>query len=198
MKLAEAAARLNLRNAPGGRLPPLILMTDAVRLPDPVAAAERLPRGSAVILRHYGEGGRDKLAAQLAQVSREHGLRLLIGADPELALRVGAHGVHLPEAMLALARSARRRPGWLVTAAAHDWMALISSAQAGADAALLSPVFPTLSHPRRRPLGAWRFATLANHAPLPVYALGGISEVNAVQLLSSRSVGIAAIGGLSD
>lgn len=197
MKLAEAASRLNLRNAPSRRFPPLILMTDPQRLADPVAAAERLPPGSAVILRHYGEADRGDLAERLARIARVRGLTLLIGADSALALRVGAHGVHLPEAMVATARGARRRPGWLVTAAAHGWSALISAAQAGVDAALLSPVFPTLSHPDRRPLGPWQFATLSNRAPLPVYALGGVSENNAARLLSSKAVGIAAIGGLS-
>ena len=63
----------------------------------------------------------------------------------------------------------------------------------GADAALLSPVFATASHPDERPLGLEGFNLLAAQAGLPVYALGGINANNAARLLSGRAVGIAAI-----
>lgn len=178
-------------------LPPLILMTDARRLPDPLAAARALPRGSGVILRDYDAVDRESLARALARIARARGLVLLIGADAGLAARVGAAGVHLPEAALRRARHCRRRPDWLVTAAAHDWPALRRAGQAGADAALLSPVFPTASHPETTPLGVGRFGALARLSPIPVYALGGITPRNAGRLAALNAAGIAAIGALA-
>ncbi len=47
-KLARAARALNARFP---RLPPLILMTDALRLSDPLEAARGLPKGAAIIVR---------------------------------------------------------------------------------------------------------------------------------------------------
>ncbi|MCS5604321.1 MAG: thiamine phosphate synthase, partial [Alphaproteobacteria bacterium] len=91
----------------------------------------------------------------------------------------------------------RRRPGWLVTAAAHSLAALNQAARIGADAALLSPVFATQSHPAVPFLGAMRFAAMARKAALPVYALGGVSSKNIGQLAPSRAVGVAAISGLA-
>jgi thiamine-phosphate pyrophosphorylase len=195
MKLAEVAKRLNSANAPG--LPPLVMVTDAARQGDIPSAAARLPAGSAIILRDYELVERGVLAAALARIARQHGLMLLIAGDPALALAVGAAGIHLPEARVNEARGWRHRRNWLITAAAHSRAALQRAALAGADAALLSPVFATASHPGAPALGVTGFNLLAEAAPLPVYALGGISETNARRLLGGKAAGIAAIGALA-
>ena len=192
--LAEAAARL--KRAAGSSLPALILMTDAVRLADPVPAACALPAGSAVILRHYSVAGRAALARRLAAIARSRGLLLLVGEDPALARRVGAAGVHLPERALHRTGAVRWQGDWLVTAAAHSQAALRSAAACGADAVLLAPVFATTSHPGARILGPRRFAALVRASQVPVYALGGIDPANVRHLGGSGAIGIAGIGGL--
>jgi thiamine-phosphate pyrophosphorylase len=63
------------------------------------------------------------------------------------------------------------------------------------DAVFLSPVFPTGSHKGAAALGPARAAFIAARAPVPVYALGGITARNAALLASSFS-GIAAIASL--
>jgi thiamine-phosphate pyrophosphorylase len=88
------------------------------------------------------------------------------------------------------------RPHWILTAAAHSLAACAIAKLGGADAALLSPVFPTQSHPGAPHLGATRAMLIARQAPLPVYALGGIDAVTARQLEGSPFVGVAAIGAL--
>lgn len=99
--LTELVRRLKPPTSAIG-LPRLVLMTDERRLPDPSAAIEDLPPGAAVVLRHYDAPAseRQALAHRLAATCRRRGLRLLVAADPELAISVGAAGVHLPEAML--------------------------------------------------------------------------------------------------
>ena len=180
-------------------LPPLLLLTDSLRLPDPEGAIAGLPRGSGIILRHYDHPDRPVLAQRLRAASRERGLRLLVAGDARLAVAVRADGLHLPEALVrrtAGACRAWRRPGWLVTAAAHSPAALCRAAQAGADAALLSPVFATASHPGAQSLGAVRFARWCGESPIPVYALGGIDADSARRLTGSRCVGLAGIGAI--
>ena len=73
---------------------------------------------------------------------------------------------------------------------------LRAAASAGADAALLAPVFATASHPDARALGPHRFAALSRQSRLPVYALGGIDRDRAQLLQGTGAVGIAGIGGL--
>ncbi len=178
--------------------PDFILMTDEERLPDPVAVVANLPRGSAVILRHYAGPDRKALAIRLIAEAKRHGVRVLIAADARLALDVGADGLHLPEAMAFRGLGVWkdwRRPGWLVTAAAHSPAALYRAKAAGADAALLSPVFPTASHPEREALGLLRFAAWCRKSPLPVYALGGVSTANMSRLKGCGARGLAGISG---
>ena len=211
MTLAERAIHLKLRRrrrglAPGQRrrpdLPPLILMTDEVRLGDPDAAIFALPPGSAVIFRHYRADDRRAIATRLAGICRRRGLKLLIAGDARLAIEVGAQGLHLPEYLarrLARHRWGRRgsRPDWLITVAAHSLIALHHARRLGADAVLLAPVFATASHPGVRPLGPLRFSAWAGRSPVPVYALGGVTAANAGRLAASGAAGIAGISGLS-
>jgi thiamine-phosphate pyrophosphorylase len=198
--LTERTRRLNSRAGQRRRLPALLLMTDEARLPDPEAAAARLPRGAGVVLRHYGQAPaqRAALAERLAALCRRRGLILLVAGDARLAFAVGAAGVHLPEGLARFPRAWRAfaRPGWLVTAAAHGPAALARAARAGADAALLAPVFPTASHPGAPAIGPLRFALWCRAAALPVYALGGIDAARARRLAAGGAAGIAGIGGV--
>lgn len=201
--LAEAARRLNARRARdrGNRpLPHLYLMTDD-RLGDVAAAAARLPRGAAVVLRHYDAPDRAALGRRLADLCRARGLVLIVAGDWRLAARLGADGLHLPEGMLRGGRLAPalawvRQSGALLTAATHSAVALRKAAAVGADAALLSPVFPTRSHPGAPTLGAVRFAALCRESPVPVIALGGVTAATAGHVVPSGAWGVAAIDGL--
>lgn len=169
-------------------------MTDPARTPDPLAIAAALPRGAAVIYRHFGAADRLEIAARLARLCRRRGLRLLIGADPGLARAVRADGVHWPERALPVRRAGFR----LETAAAHSPAALARAARAGMDAAILSPIFPSASPSAKRPLGPKRAGRWARGAGLPVIALGGVNAGNAHALSGLGFAGIAAIGGLAD
>jgi thiamine-phosphate pyrophosphorylase len=185
------ALRLN-----AGNLPPLVLMTDDERLPDPCEAARLLPRGSLIVLRARDQYRRRDLAVALARIAHARALFLLIADDPDLAR--SAHGVHFPEAhMGAISYWRARRPDWFLTASAHSLQAAQRAALFGADAVFLSPVFPTPSHPGRQVLTPIRLRLIARETRVPLYALGGINAGNAQQLLGARLAGIAAIGGLA-
>lgn len=196
---AARLARLTRTLNHFAHLPPLILMTDEERLPDPIVAAKRLPRGCAVIVRHRNRDSRKLLAIGLRPVTRECSLLLLISEDGELADRLGADGLHLPERMARTAGHWRAlRPSWLITAAAHSARAVALAAQAGSDAVLLGPIFPTRSHGDRANIGVPRGLAIAREASVPVYALGGVNARNARRLANSSFAGFAAIDGLAD
>ncbi len=179
------------------------LVTDAARLSDPLPVASGLPRGSGVLFRHYEWPWADRLqlARRLAALCRARGLRLVVAGDARLALSCGADGLHLPQALLGRAAGiARRHPRWLLTAAAHDEAAVRQAARGGVGAVLISPVFPTASHPEAAGLGVLRFALLSRHARqrgLRVYALGGITGQTAQRLVHIPKNGTAAIAGMA-
>ena len=74
-------------------------------------------------------------------------------------------------------------------ATAHDMAELGLAARLGADAVLLSPVFPTRTHPGGAVLGPVRFRLLAQQSRLQVIALGGMTAEHA------RTPRLAALGG---
>ncbi|MDR3439587.1 thiamine phosphate synthase [Telmatospirillum sp.] len=207
--LADLASHLNFAGRRQGRrqagkpeaaLPPIILVTDQDRLPDPLPVAAQLPVGSLVIFRHYDDADRYRLAARLARLCRARRLHFLIAGDLDMAVSLGS-GLHLPEGLVKQA-SARirlwhRHRRHLLTAAAHGRSAVVSAGRLGADATLLSPVFPTASHPGKPGLGLLAFRRLARLADLAVFALGGVSSTTVRGLAGSGAAGVAAIGGLA-
>jgi len=175
-------------------------MTDGKRLADPRPAVRALPRHSAVIIRHYDDPDRARLARDIIALCRARQNLVLIAGDARLALALGADGLHLPEAQLARGPAHWRlwqSPGKLLSVAAHSPQALAGAAKAGADFALLSPIFPSPSHPQGPAIGVHRFAAWTTQARLPVYALGGMNADNERRVLVAGATGWAAIAGLS-
>jgi thiamine-phosphate pyrophosphorylase len=179
-------------------LPALVLITDDERLPDPCGAILALPRGSLVVLRAREQERRIALANLLARLARERGLKWIVADDPLLAARAKADGAHFPERKISQAASWRvRRPGWLITCAAHSLDACLRAKRAGASAVLLSPVFLTGSHPGSASLGGLRARSIVQAVPLAGYALGGVDMSTSKRLAGAKLVGLAAINGLS-
>lgn len=172
-------------------LPALWLISDARNDAGLARALAKLPRGSGWIYRHYHLPGPQRYARfrALRRIARARG-HVTILADSALTAREwGADGIYgAPRAL------APRRSGLIHLATAHDLTELGLAARLGADAALLSPVFPTRSHPGGRVLGSVRFRLLARQAGLPVIALGGMDAARAHALGWKRW---AAIDGLS-
>jgi thiamine-phosphate pyrophosphorylase len=180
---------------PGKQIPWLWFFTDPVRAPDPLAIARRLPCGSVVVYRAFSATDAEARAVALRKLTHARGLLLLIGADDRLAARVGADGVHLPERLAHRIQAVRQqRPGWLISVAAHGEAAIRRGR--GADAIVLSAVFPSRSPSAGSALGPTRFARLVRASGKPVIALGGINNKNAPRLISTGAAGIAAVEGL--
>lgn len=172
----------------------MLFFTDPARTPDPEAVALQLPPGSAIVYRHFGAPDAEVRARRLATIAQDRRLKLLIGRDVDLAARIGAHGIHLPEAEAHRARAVRRaHPGWIVTSAAHSLAAARSSR---ADAVVVSVAFPSNSASAGRALGPIRLAALVRAARRPIYALGGVNAKTARRLRDTGVIGLAAVEGL--
>ncbi|MFY8164646.1 MAG: thiamine phosphate synthase [Brevundimonas sp.] len=191
--LARDAAKVSrARDQAGPNLPPLLFFTDPDRTPRPWETAARLPAGSGVVFRHFGQADAHETALRLREATRARDGLLLIGLDTDLAERVGADGIHLPGRALDLARGlAVSRPDWIITGAGHSRLALGTP---GLTAVIASPVFPAGGPSAFRPaLGLEGFTAWVEAAPCPVYALGGIDSGNVGSLLGSGACGIAGV-----
>jgi len=199
--LTTVARILNLKSKKS-RLPSIIYMTDEVRAPNPVPAIKKLHPGSAVIFRHYDFKSRFNLAIEVKRTCLKHNLLFIVARDFLLAQSLKADGLHLPEYLLLnpTLKSIlwRNTPKKLITASVHCKKSLRKCLTLQIDAALISPVFPTESHLNEPTLGTTRFQNLANSSSVPIYALGGVNNENAIQLINSPAIGLAGISAVSN
>ena len=196
--LSRTAATLPPRTVRGRLLPNLLFFTDPSRVASPEAVAERLPRGAGVVFRAFGAEDAVEQGRRLRAIANARGLVLLAGAHPGLAEGIGADGLHMPERLSSDVPKLRAEHGrWLITVAAHDGAAVKAAERVGADAVIVSPIFPSNSPSAGRPLGVEGLKTLVLATPLPVYALGGVRADTVTQLAESGVVGIAAVEALA-
>lgn len=169
-------------------LPQLWLLSDARNDAGLEQALRRLPRGSGFVLRHYHLPPAERRARfrTLARIARACGHTVVLSGSAAEAGRWGADGAYGSAPALGAGAALTR----LVTV--HSLAELRRARRA--DAVLLSPVFPTRSHPGAAGLGTLRFRAIAAWAPVPVIALGGMDARRARRLGWPRW---AAIDGLS-
>lgn len=180
---------------------PLYLVTDrhitgADSLAAVVAAAVR-GGVDAVQLREKDLSTRElvELARELRAVTRQHGARLLINDRIDVALAVGADGVHLPSESFAVvdARSLLG-PDAAIGVSTHSIAEVRRAAAAGADFAVFGPIFDT---PSKRdygaPHGLAALRAAVDSSDLPIVAIGGIDHDNAANVRATGCAGIAVI-----
>jgi len=136
------------------------------------AVLNRLPRGSGLIFRHYHltENERRVRFETLRRACRKRGHWIVLSGTARQARTWRADGAYGDPQKLA------HGPETLRLVTAHSLREIGQAQRARADAILLSPVFPTRSHPRAKNLGPVRFRLLAKHAKVIVFALGGMNE----------------------
>jgi 8-oxo-dGTP diphosphatase len=122
-----------------------------------------------------------------------HGAKVILNADPALVDGLGADGVQLSSHMLMQLTERPVAEDFVVIASCHNRAELLQAQYINADAALLSPVLDTLSHPGAKTLGWQMFSELATEASIPVYALGGMEPGYLEQAQSYGATGIAMI-----
>jgi len=130
------------------------------------------------------------------------GARLVVNGDARLARDVGADGVHLGRGSGSVADARSVMPGGWISIAAHSDEDVRRASEEGADAALVSPVFPTRppSPSGRakvpRGLGAIRQARALAGRRMAVIALGGVTQGNAGACVRAGADGVAVMRAL--
>jgi thiamine-phosphate pyrophosphorylase len=156
----------------------------------PVRDLESLAREAVGILR----------APKLGAENRERGTVLFINSRTDVALAVGADGVHLrsddvsPADVRRIWHSSGPNPSVRVaiSVSCHRPSEVEQAATAGADLALFAPVFRKKDAPGTEPAGLDALRSACGHK-IPVLALGGVTLENAAACLEAGAAGIAAI-----
>lgn len=191
-------------------LPIVILVTDVAQVPrgELRARLERASalgasrcRGLAVQLRDPALDGRAlwDWGLELSRAVKRIGARLWINDRMDLAMALDADGVHLGRKSVATEEARRLLgPDVLITRSAHSVGEVLEVARYGADAALLSPIYPS---PGKGPSLGVSALTRAKQEldaaglGMGLFALGGVDAKNAEACLAAGADGIAVVRG---
>jgi thiamine-phosphate pyrophosphorylase len=181
----------------------LYLITDRhlTRIPLPEAIQQALLGGvRAVQVREKDLPVREllALAQELRRMTREIDAKLFINDRVDVAVAVGADGVHLGHQSMP-AEAVRKIVGkkMLIGVSTHSLAEAVNAEKAGADFITFGPIFVTPSKMQYgAPVGVEALGTIKEHIRIPVFGLGGIRFDSILQVLQAGADGIATISAI--
>lgn len=164
-----------------------------------VAAALR-GGARAVQLRNKGDSARELLATgeELRGLTREAGALLFVNDRLDVALALGADGVHLGPHDLPVAAVRQHAPaGFLIGRSADDPEVARRAVAEGADYIGCGTVYPTATKPDAgEVIGVGGLRRVAASVPAPVLAIGGVTVERAPELAATGAAGVAVVGSV--
>lgn len=135
-------------------------------------------------------------AKELASLARGYGVPFIVNDDVDIALSVGANGVHLGKDDGDVAAARAKLPGKILGASCYgDLEQAKAAVRGGASYVAFGSVFPSATKPDavRAPLSLFR-----NKLGVPLCAIGGITLDNAPGLIAAGADLLAVISDLFD
>ncbi len=177
----------------------LYLITDRKLITDHsslVTAVKKALKGGirAVQLREKDMGTRDllQLAYKMRRLTKEHKATLFINDRFDIALAVGADGVHLTQSSIpvAMVRESVKKK-LLIGVSTHSMKEARDAEKGGADFITFGPVYSTPSKLKYgKPVGIDALKQVIRKIKIPVFAIGGIngSRINVIRNTGAQGV----------
>ncbi len=138
------------------------------------------------------------LSKKVRSLTTQHKALFLINDRVDIAMAVGADGVHLPGSGLP-SKVARELlgPKAIIARSTHSLEEVIKEQDSGIDFLTFSPIFWTKSKAKYGPpQGIEKLKAVCRISHIPVVALGGINKDNAAITLSAGAKGISVISAI--
>lgn len=136
-------------------------------------------------------------ACELKELCARYGVPLIINDNVEVALRCGADGVHVGQDDLDVAAVRRKvGEGMIVGVSAHSVAEAQAAVRGGADYLGVGAVFGSATKKDAGKLAPETLRAICRAVTVPVVAIGGIREDNALKLTGSGVDGIAVISAI--
>lgn len=133
------------------------------------------------------------------EVARERGMQLIVNDRVDIALAVGADGVHLGQDDLP-PEAARRLLGddAIIGYSTHSISQILEAAKLPVDYLAIGPIFPTSTKENPDPVVGLEGLRLVREAigARPLVAIGGITQANAEAVIEAGADSAAMIRGL--
>jgi thiamine-phosphate pyrophosphorylase len=181
----------------------LVITDERLAAPRPVDLVVRqaIAGGArAVQLRAKAMGARDLLveAQRLLDITRREGALLFVNDRADVALAVGADGVHLgPDDPPVAAVRGAAPPGFLIGFSTDDPVEARRAEADGADYLGCGAVWSTgTKNVGEEAIGLDRLDEVARAVGIPVLAIGGVTPERAREVARTRAAGVAVVGAV--
>ncbi len=163
-------------------------------------AEEALKGGATVIqLRDKEKSGRElyKIGVKLREITKKYGALFIVNDRLDIALAVGADGVHLGMNDLPIS-VARRIAGnnFIIGASVSSPEEAVLAEKEGADYISAQSIFETSSKEDVKVIGLEGLKAIVKVSSLPVIAIGGINRDNVRDVMKTGVKGIAVISAV--
>jgi thiamine-phosphate pyrophosphorylase len=135
-------------------------------------------------------------ARRLVERVRAAGGVLIVNDRLDVALAVGADGVHLGQEDLPAAEARRLAPGLVLGVSTHGLDQARRAQAAGADYVALGSIYPTGSKPSFELVGLETLRLVRPHVRVPLVAIGGITAERVPEVRAAGADGIAVISAI--
>ncbi|QWF72127.1 thiamine phosphate synthase [Methylomonas paludis] len=179
-----------------------ITQPEGKSIPTVLAEVEAALRGGAGVLQYRDKNPLDAvdLSSRLLQLCRQYQVPLLINDNVELALVIGADGVHLgkDDGDIQQARLRLGSQAIIGTSCYNDPAKAVHMQTGGADYVAFGRFFTSGTKPLAAPAQLETLRQAKANLHIPIVAIGGILPDNGGQLLAAGADLLAVIGGLFD
>lgn len=138
-----------------------------------------------------------EVALQIKEIVARHRIPLVVNDRADIALAIGADGLHLGQSDMPLA-AARRLvgPGMFIGISASTPALALEAQRGGADYLGVGAVFPTDSKSDVGVIGLAGLREVCAAVDIPVVAIGGIGPQNAAEAMGAGADGVAVISAI--
>ena len=139
-----------------------------------------------------------KLAEEMRRITKDAGAMLFINGRMDVAMAVGADGIHLGQTDLPV-DVVRKIVGnrFMIGVSTHNLIEAKEAEAGSADFITFGPVYETPSKVKYgKPVGIEALKIAKSGVSIPVYAIGGINSGNIEQILYTRADGVALISAI--
>ena len=136
-------------------------------------------------------------AQELKTLCRRYQVPLIVNDDVDLALEIGADGVHVGQEDLEAGQArAKLGPNRILGVSAHSVEQALRAQAAGADYLGVGAVFPTGTKTDAGLLSHQALRDICAAVDIPAVAIGGITKENMMQLAGSGICGVAVVSAI--